>query len=47
MSERHGAQLTFADVDPIGRGQKQNEDRRDREGDGLLGQRSSCSTPTS
>jgi NadR type nicotinamide-nucleotide adenylyltransferase len=25
-AERHGAQLTFADVDPIGRGQKQNED---------------------
>ena len=24
--ERHGAQLGYADVDPIGRGQKQNED---------------------
>jgi len=24
--ERHGAQLAYADVDPIGRGQKQNED---------------------
>ena len=25
-AERHGAQLAYADVDPIGRGQKQNED---------------------
>ena len=44
--ERHGTALTYADVDPIGRGQRAGEDAAIARA-GPQGRRSSCSTPTS